>query len=176
MAKTARLTPDSSVVFMVSIRHFGWRNHIVRPRKKSFLLIAKSQVGWGLGSPQLRACFSSSQLTLWIASLSAPKPFQNPAKVSKRVTLPGNEAHPTRHCQHVQIKRAGIELNHLSISLPVLLFLSEQKGDLWIGAEDFTPKGIKDVIQRYCPISFQVKVPWKNGRIIKISMHVSFFP
>lgn len=40
MAKTARLTANSRIAFMVSTRHFDftfWRNHIVSPRNKSFL-------------------------------------------------------------------------------------------------------------------------------------------
>lgn len=75
-----------------------------------------------------------------------------------------------------ELKRTDIELNHLSTLLTVPLFLSEQKRDLWIGVEDFIPKGIKDVIQTYCLISFQVKVLWKTGKIIWISVHVSFLP
>lgn len=106
MAKIDRLIANSSLAFMVSIRHFSWRNDIVRPRKKSFLPISKSVVSWGLRSPpQLRVCFSCSQLTLWIASLSAPKSFWNPAKVSKGVTLLGNKAHSTRCCQYVRVKK-----------------------------------------------------------------------
>lgn len=106
MAKIATLTPNSSLAFMVNIRYFGWKNHSVSPRKKSFPLFSKSEVGWRLRSPfQLHVCFPCSQLTLRIASLSAPKSFQNPAEVWNGVTLLGNEAHPMATASTYQVQK-----------------------------------------------------------------------
>lgn len=43
MAKIARLTPNSSLAFMVNIRCFGQKNHSVSPRKKKVFPWSPSQ-------------------------------------------------------------------------------------------------------------------------------------
>lgn len=140
--------------------------------KKGFLLISKSEFGWGLRSLCVQLFTANTVNSLIVCTQVLSKSCWS----FQRSPIVWQRRPPLAAASTEGVKRDSIELNHLSISLTVPLALSEQKGDLWIGAEDFILKGIRDVIQRHYLISFQVKVLWKCAKIIMVSVHVSFFP